>query len=55
MAEKMVIIGNGIAAITAIRSIREFDQESEIHLIGEEKFYPYNRVRLSKGLLSTLA
>lgn len=55
MSQKLVIIGNGIAAITAIKTIREFDQESEIHLIGEERFYPYNRVRLSKGLLSTLA
>lgn len=54
MPKKMVIIGNGIAAINAIKSIREFDQESEIHLIGEEKFYPYNRIRLSKGLLSTI-
>ena len=54
MTEKIVIIGNGIAAITAIKSIREIDQESTIHLFGEEVFYPYNRVRLSKGLLSTL-
>lgn len=54
MPEKLVIIGNGIAAITAIKTIREFDHESEITLIGEERFYPYNRVRLSKGLLSTL-
>ena len=54
MPEKLVIIGNGISAITAIKAIREFDQISEIHLIGEEEFYPYNRVRLSKGLLSTL-
>lgn len=54
MNEKIVIIGNGIAAISAIKSIRESDKESEIHLIGKEKFYPYNRVRLSKGLLSGL-
>jgi nitrite reductase (NADH) large subunit len=54
MIERIVIIGNGIAALTAIKSIREIDKESEIHLIGEERFYPYNRVRLSKGLLSAL-
>ena len=54
MAEKIVVIGNGIAAITAIKAVREIDRESEIHLYGEERFYPYNRIRLSKGLLSTL-
>jgi nitrite reductase (NADH) large subunit len=54
MAKKIVIIGNGPAAIAAIKSIREVDQESEIHLFGEESPYPYNRVRLSKGLLTTL-
>lgn len=54
MSEKIVIVGDGIAAITAIKSIRKADQESEIHLFGKEKFYPYNRVRLSKGLLSSL-
>lgn len=54
MTEKIVIIGNGIAAISAIKSIREIDDTSEIHLIGEERFYPYNRVRLSKGLLTGL-
>lgn len=54
LEDKIVIIGNGIAAITAVKSIREIDQESEIHLFGEEPFYPYNRVRLSKGLLGNL-
>ena len=54
MPDKVIVIGNGIAALTAIKSIREVDQGSEIHLFGEEVFYPYNRVRLSKGLLSTL-
>lgn len=54
MLEKIVIVGNGIAGITAIKSIRKADKESEIHLFGKEKFYPYNRVRLSKGLLSSL-
>ncbi|WP_099189356.1 NAD(P)/FAD-dependent oxidoreductase [Tepidibacter mesophilus] len=54
MNEKILVIGSGIAAITAIKSIREIDQNIEIHLIGDESFYPYNRVRLSKGLLSTL-
>lgn len=54
MAERIVVIGNGIAAITAIKAVREIDKECEIHLLGEEKFYPYNRIRLSKGLLTML-
>ena len=54
MQDKIIIIGNGIAAISAIKAIRETDLESEIHLFGEEIFYPYSRIRLSKGLLSTL-
>lgn len=54
MTHKIVVIGNGIAGITSIKAIREIDKESSIHLIGDEKFYPYNRVRLSKGLLSSL-
>lgn len=54
MNEKILVIGSGISAITAIKSIREVDKNIEIHLIGDEEFYPYNRVRLSKGLLSTL-
>ncbi|WP_291351747.1 FAD-dependent oxidoreductase [Desulfosporosinus sp.] len=54
MPQQIAIIGNGIAALSAIKSIREVDKQSEIHLIGEEKFYPYNRIRLSKGLLSSL-
>ncbi|MFT9497276.1 NAD(P)/FAD-dependent oxidoreductase [Anaerosolibacter sp.] len=54
MKDKVIVIGSGIAGITAIKAIREIDQESEIHIFGEEPFYPYNRVRLSKGLLGSL-
>ncbi|PAB59779.1 NAD(P)/FAD-dependent oxidoreductase [Anaeromicrobium sediminis] len=54
MSEKIVVIGNGIGSITAIKAIRKENPQVEIHLIGEERFYPYNRIRLSKGLLSTL-
>ncbi|HEY8362440.1 MAG TPA: FAD-dependent oxidoreductase [Tissierellaceae bacterium] len=54
MLDKIIIIGNGIAAISAIKAIREVDKDSEIHLFGEEPFYPYSRIRLSKGLLSSL-
>ena len=54
MGNKIVIVGNGIAGITAIKSIRKVDKETKIHLLGEESFYPYNRIRISKGLLDKL-
>jgi nitrite reductase (NADH) large subunit len=54
LKDKIVIIGNGIAALSAIKAFREIDKESQVYLFGEEKYYPYNRMRLSKGLLSDL-
>ncbi|MBC7960014.1 MAG: FAD-dependent oxidoreductase [Vallitaleaceae bacterium] len=54
MKEKYVIVGNGIAAISAIDAIREVDQESEIIMFGSENHRPYNRISLSKNLLGTL-
>ncbi|KRQ86337.1 Assimilatory nitrate reductase electron transfer subunit [Caloramator mitchellensis] len=50
----IVIVGNGIAAISAIKAIREEDLKSNILLFGDEDFYPYNRIRLSKGLFDKL-
>jgi nitrite reductase (NADH) large subunit len=54
ITKRIVIIGNGIAGITAIKAIREIDLDSEVCLIGEEEFYPYNRIRLSKGIFNQL-
>lgn len=54
MSEKIIIVGNGISGISAIKSIRKIDKRSEIHLFGDEKFYPYNRIRLSNGLTNKL-
>jgi nitrite reductase (NADH) large subunit len=46
----IVIIGGGIAAVTAVKAIREIDRDVAIDLFGEEKYYPYYRLRLSKSL-----
>lgn len=54
MIKRIVIIGSGIAGVTAAKAIREVDLESEVFLIGEEEYYPYNRIRLSKGIFSQL-
>lgn len=54
MSKRIVIAGSGITSISAIKAIREIDLDSEIYLIGQEKFYPYNRIRLSKGIFDQL-
>jgi len=54
MDNTIFILGDGIAAITAIKTIRATDLDSEIYLVGEEKFYPYIRLRLSKGIFDDL-
>lgn len=50
----IVIIGGSIAAISAIKAIREVESESRIHLFQDEKFYPYNRIKLTKNLFGNL-
>jgi nitrite reductase (NADH) large subunit len=55
IAYKIIIIGNGITGVTALKAIREVDKDSEIFIFGEEKFYPYNRIKLSKNLFDELS
>ncbi|TCL59735.1 nitrite reductase (NADH) large subunit [Hydrogenispora ethanolica] len=50
MVKKVVIVGAGIAGINAIKAIREKDSEVPIDLVSDEPFFPYNRMKLSKGL-----
>ncbi|NLZ49435.1 MAG: NAD(P)/FAD-dependent oxidoreductase [Clostridiales bacterium] len=50
MAERIIIVGGGVAAVSAIKSIREINEKAEIYLFGSERFYPYYRLRLTKGL-----
>ena len=52
MRERVVIVGGGVAAVTAAKAIREINKDKEIIIYSEEKFYPYNRMRISKGMLS---
>jgi len=53
--DRIIIIGGGIAGISAIKAIRETDSTTEIHMISNERFYPYNRLRLTKGLFGNLS
>ena len=54
MNNTIVIIGGGVAAVNAIKSIREVDETSNIYLIMNENNYPYYRIRLTKGMFDTL-
>lgn len=47
---KILIIGSGISAISAIESIRKRNQKAKITLISEESELPYYRILLSKKL-----
>ncbi len=47
---KYIIAGGGMAADAAARGIRRADPNSPILMVGKEKFAPYNRPPLSKGL-----
>lgn len=48
--KKILIIGTGIAGLTAAQTIRKEDADSSITMIGDEKFMPYKRIKLSKAL-----
>lgn len=54
MVDRIIIVGAGVAAVNAIKAIRECDKESEIILIGDERFYPYSRIKLTKSMLENL-
>jgi NAD(P)H-nitrite reductase large subunit len=47
---KFVIIGAGAAGVHAAKAIREIDNRGEIVLLGEERFFPYNRYMLTDFL-----
>ncbi|UMY54675.1 MULTISPECIES: NAD(P)/FAD-dependent oxidoreductase [Paenibacillus] len=49
-----VIIGGSVAAVNAAKAIRDHDELAEISIYGEEASFPYNRVKLSKGLFTDL-
>ncbi len=42
-----VIIGAGIAGVTAAVTIKKYDKDAEVVLIGDERFFPYKRYLLT--------
>ncbi|HOP75519.1 MAG TPA: FAD-dependent oxidoreductase [Bacillota bacterium] len=55
MRKKIIIVGAGVAAVHAIKTIREHNPSIDITVYGEEPFYPYYRLKLSKNLMGNLA
>jgi nitrite reductase (NADH) large subunit len=47
-------VGGGVAAINAIKAIREYNSEAYILLFQNENYYPYYRIRLTKSLFENL-
>lgn len=51
---KSVIIGAGVAGITAAKTIKEIDRDAEVVVIGDEMFLPYKRYLLTELLCGLL-
>lgn len=50
MTKTIVVIGNGIAALSAMEKIRQRDGESRLIVFSQEEFQTYNRLELSKRI-----
>ncbi|MEG2539946.1 MAG: FAD-dependent oxidoreductase, partial [Clostridium sp.] len=48
--DKIVIVGSGVAALTAAETIKSKNPKVPVIIIGKEEYLPYNRMRLSKAL-----
>jgi len=51
---KHVIIGAGVAGITAAKTIKEMDRNAEVVIIGDELFLPYKRYLLTEFLCNSI-
>ncbi len=49
-----VIIGAGVAGITAARTIKKLDRDAEVVVIGDELFLPYKRYLLTEFLCDSI-
>ncbi|MFF2029261.1 NAD(P)/FAD-dependent oxidoreductase [Arthrobacter sp. NPDC058192] len=48
---RVVVVGNGIAGLTACDSLRSAGFDGELTVVGAERHHPYSRPALSKALL----
>ena len=49
---RIVVVGNGIAGLTAADTMRDAGFDGELTIVGDERHPPYSRPALSKALLS---
>ena len=52
--QKIIIIGGGIAGLTAAENARGKDPDAEILIISEEDYVPYSRMKLSKYIYAPI-
>ena len=45
---RVVVVGNGIAGVTAAQEIRRIDADCEVHIVGREPHPLYNRMGISR-------
>ena len=48
MEKNFVIIGSGVAAVNAAKTIRDHDKDSKIFIFGEEPSLPYIQIYIVK-------
>lgn len=51
---KYVIVGAGIAGVSAAQTIKDIDKNGEVILIGEERYFPYKRFLLTEFITGTI-
>jgi len=51
---KYIIIGAGVAGVSAAKEIKKNDPGAEVTLLGEERFFPYRRQLLTEYLCGTV-
>lgn len=55
LSDRIVVVGNGIAGLTAADSLRGAGFDGELVIVGEERHAAYSRPALSKALLAPAA
>lgn len=54
-AIRILVLGSGVAAVSAVREIRRRSETAQVTIISREERLPYSRPMLSKGLTGSFA
>lgn len=52
MTSDIAVVGNGVAGVSAVQSLRSQGYDGRLFLIGKESRFPYDRTALSKAFLA---